>query len=757
VSITPPDARRENTPKRSPVHRPSVRPFSLFLSSLLFAATAGAAPAVTGTVVDSTGRALPRALVTLTGESGAVVATTFTYPDGSFQIDKAMPAGCQVVASLDGFKTKSEPCGNGTGLQLTLALAPLQESVVVSATRTETPAGQLASSVTVFDEDEIARRQHPAVADLLRSAPGAMVVANGSRGAVASLFVRGGESNYTKVLLDGIPLNEPGGTFDFGSVTTANIGRVELVRGAQSALFGSDAMAGVLQMFTARAEPGAPTADISVEAGSFGTGRASASAAGRAGALDYSVGASRLTTDNEVENSGFDNTTLSGSAGVPIGRNGTLRFTGRAELGEVGTPGQAAFGRPDLDARFERRNGVGGVTFVQTLTPAFTQRATYALSVSNQTSANLILDPPYTPSFEGRTAPFEFFDFAFDSYNQLRRHYATYQTDWRLPGGSSAAGTHLLTAAVDWDGERAALRDRLADTAIHAARNNVGLTVQHQAMWPRLFLTGGLRFEHNDSFGSAVVPRASAAYIVRRSSGVIGNTRLKASAGLGIKEPTLLQSFSASPFFLGNPDLEPERSRTVDAGIDQHLFGDRATIELTWFDGRYRNIISTRTTSINPFTSQYFNIGRTRARGVELSGETSLGGGALVRAGYTLLDSRIVESASPSDPVLGIGRPLFRRARHSGYAGISWTFDRLSADVTGVFVGARADSDFSSLEPPLLSNPGFATWDLRAAWRLAGPLSLTVAADNLTNASYMDPLGYPVLGRALRAGARVGF
>jgi outer membrane cobalamin receptor len=739
------------------VHRASARLFSLFLPSLLFVAQAAAAQAVTGTVADGTGRALPRALVALAGESGKVVATTFTYPDGSFRLDDPMPAGCHVIASLEGFETKAEPCGSGNGLHLTLALAPLHESVVVSATRTETPAGQLGSSVTVFDAADIARRQDPPVIDLLRSAPGAIVVANGSRGAVASLFVRGGESNYTKVLLDGIPLNEPGGTFDFGSVSSTNIGRIELVRGAQSALFGSDAMAGVVQMFTARVEAGAPRADVSVEAGSFGTGRASASAAGRAGAFDYSVGASRLSTDNEVENSGFDNTTLSGSAGVPIGRNGTLRVTGRAELGDVGTPGQAAFGRPDLDANFQRRNGVGGVTFVQTLTPAFTQRATYALSVSNQTSANRLLDPPYTPSFDGRTAPFEFFDFAFDSYNRLRRHYATYQTDWRLPGSSSSAGTHVLTTALDWDGERAVLNDRLADTAIRASRNNVGLTVQHQAMWPRVFLTGGLRVEHNDSFGTAVVPRASAAYIARRSTGPVGSTRVKASAGLGIKEPTLLQSFSASPFFLGNPDLEPERSRTVDAGIEQHLFGDRATIELTWFNSRYRNIISTRTTSINPFTSQYFNIGRTRARGIELSGEAALGGGTLVRAGYTLLDSLIVDSASPSDPVLGIGRPLFRRPRHSGYAAISWTVNRLTADLTGVFLGTRADSDFSSLEPPILSNAGFATWDLRAAWRLTGPLSLTFAADNLSNASYMDPLGYPALGRALRAGARVGF
>jgi vitamin B12 transporter len=753
--------RRVNTPKRSPVRLPAVRSLSILVFVLYGFVTAVAATAapVTGTIVDPSGRPLPRVLVTIVDASGNTVDATFTYPDGTFRLDrldKDASAGCRIQASLAGFQTAVVDCGNGRDLRVGLAVAPVQEAVVVSATRTEAPLAQLATSVTVFTADDIARRQNPPLMDLLRTAPGAVVVANGSRGAVASLFIRGGESNYTKVLLDGIPLNEPGGTFDFGNVTTENMDRVELVRGAQSALFGSDAMAGVVQMFTARAPAGGPRAGVMVEGGTFGTARASASASGRAGDLDYSIGAARLSTNNEEANNEFDNTTLSGSAGLSLG-TATLRFTGRAELGRVGTPGQTAFGRADLDAFFQRRNGVGGVTFTQTLTPSFTQHATYALSVSHQTSTNLVTDAPYTPSFDGRTSPFEFFDFGWDSHNELRRHYATYQADWRLPRASSAIGTHLLTAALDWDGERGVLEDRLAETSTRATRNNVGWTLQDQALWARVFVTGGLRIEHNDSFGTAVVPRGSVAYTAHQSTGTLGDTKLKASAGLGIKEPTLLQSFSLSPFALGNPALEPERSRSVEVGLEQRLLNERAHVELTWFANRYQDIISTSVITFDPFTSQYFNIGLTRARGGELSGELAPMKGVLVRAGYTRLDSKIIRSTSSFSELFAPGQALFRRPRHSGFVGFAWTKARLSADVTGVFVGRRVDSDFSALEPPIVSNDGYATWDVRAAYRVAGPLSITGAADNLTGTDYMDPLGYPALGRAFRIGARVGF
>ena len=188
-------------------------------------------------------------------------------------------------------RQRARTCGSS------LAVAPVQEAVVVSATRTEAPLAQLATSVTVFDAADIERRQNPPLLDLLRTAPGAVVVANGSRGAVASLFLRGGESNYTKVLLDGIPLNEPGGTFDFGNVTTENLERVELVRGAQSALFGSDAMAGRRSdVHGAARRPARPRAGVMVEGGHVRhrAGRRPARP-GAPGELDYSVGAARVT------------------------------------------------------------------------------------------------------------------------------------------------------------------------------------------------------------------------------------------------------------------------------------------------------------------------------------------------------------------------------------------------------------------------------------------------------------------------------
>ena len=188
--------------------------------------------------------------------------------------------------------------------------------------------------------------------------------------------------------------------------------------------------------------------------------------------------------------------------------------------------------------------------------------------------------------------------------------------------------------------------------------------------------------EHNDSFGTATVPRISAAWYARSGGGAVGATRLHASAGKGIKEPTILQSFSPNPFFLGNPDLEPERSRAADAGVEQRLAHDRVRVDLTWFDNQYRNIIATRTISFSPFTSQYFNIGLTDARGAELTGDVALVSGFRVKAGYTFTDSEIVESTSTS-PVFQPGNWAFRRPRHSGFVDVAWLGSRATIDLSG--------------------------------------------------------------------------
>jgi outer membrane cobalamin receptor len=723
-----------------------------FLLSLSLSLSSLSSPAaVTGVVVDGAGQPLPRARVRVT--NGGEVSSTFTGIDGRFRIDVDAASRCTVEASLEGFATATTECAS-TPLRVTLDVAPIAEHIVVSATRTEAPASQIAADVVVFDRADLDRRQHPLLLDLLRTAPGVAIGATGAAGGVTTLFVRGGESNYTKVLLDGVPLNEPGGAFNLNNITTENLERVEFVPGANSALFGSDAMTGVIQLFTRRGDTATPRVDARVEAGSFGSARASATFSGRRDRVDYSASAARLSTDNDVPNSDFSNVTFSGSAGIRLTPRATVRVMGRAERGRNGVPGQTAFGRPDLDAFFVRHDGDWGVTYDET-TERWHQRASYGLAISHQRSANRLIDPPYTPSFEGRTAPFEFSDFPYESTTDLRRHHATYQAD--LTSTTARAGTHVDTALVDWDGERATLTDILAGEATPASRNNVGVSVQHQALWPRAFATGGVRFEHNASFGNAVVPRASAGYYVRQSSGAVGSTRVSVSAGLGIKEPSVLQTFSLNPAFLGNPDLEPERSRTFDAGVEQRFAADRVRVNVAWFANRYRNIISTRTTSFNPFESQYFNIGLTRARGVETSGDVALVDGVRLRAGYTFLDSKILESTSDFSEVLKAGHWAFRRPRHSGYLQVAWNTDRTSVDVTGSLIGRRVDSDFSSLEPPLLFNKGYRQWDLRGAARLTRQLWITLAVDNLTDREYMEPLGYLALGRAVRIGVKTSF
>jgi vitamin B12 transporter len=707
---------------------------------------------ITGVVVDASGRAIPRAAIDVLAADGTPAGTVFSDADGAFRVHAA-PDGCRLRASLAGFQTASAACRTDAPVKLTLTVAPIAEHIVVSATRTEAPSGQVASAVTVFDAAQIERRQEPPLADLLRQAPGVTIVRVGAPGSVTSLFVRGGESNYTKVLLDGVPMNEPGGAFNMSNISTENLERVEFIRGANSAVYGSDAMTGVLQLFTRRGESARPQVRVRFEGGRFATARGAAGISAKAGRVDYSADVAGLTTNNEVPNNRFRNTTLSGSAGVSLGGGATLRVVGRAERGRTGVPGQSAFGRADLDAFFRRHDANAGVTFDQAA-GAFHHRLSYGLARSNQASTNLVLDPPYTPSFQGRSAPFQFSDFAYDSRTALKRHHASYQADGTVTAGR--AGTHVDTALVEWDGERARLRDALAGTAVPASRDNVGVTLQHQALWSRVFVTAGVRFEHNASFGDATVPRFAAAWYPRSGSGAVGSTRISASYGRGIKEPTVLQSFSPNPFFLGNPDLRPERARALELGVEQRLGDDRVRVEVAWFDNRYQNIISTRTISFNPFTSQYFNIGLTTARGAEVAADVALVSGFRAKAGYTFTDSEIVESTS-SSAVFRAGNSAFRRPRHAGFVNVAWNGRRASIDLSGSLVGRRVDSDFASLVPAIVENERYGLWDLRGSYRLTRILSATGAVDNLTGSDHMEPLGYPVLGRAIRFGVRARF
>ena len=741
-----------------------MRRIALLWSFFVFAPVlwAQSSGTITGTVSDSTRAVLPRATVRLLDKTDREVGKSLTDSDGRFQFERVETGSYRVEASLTGFRPKIVSTETGSELQIELELAPVREYVSITADRTETPTSLTGATMTVLDQRAIEDRQQLLASSVLQSVAGVMVVRSGGLGTVTSVFVRGGESNYNKILLDGIPLNEPGGTFEFANLAEVELDRIEIVRGPQSALFGSDAMASTIQFFSHRgnSEDVRPRVTLGFEAGKFQTLQGRAGLSGGYRQFDYSLGWSRLETDNQEPNNAFHNSTLSGNFGLGLGKNTTARLILRGDFGRVGTPGATAFERPDSDAFFRKADGYAGFAVQNRTSSSWNQKLTYTFARTRQVSRDLFVDPPYTPTFEEHTAPFQFTDFPFDFLNDAKREHLTYQSDVALGSVARPIGQHLVTFAFDWDGEHAFLDDRLNAPTLptRAVRNNFGGTFQDQAIWGRLVLTNGFRVEDNGSFGTTVVPRTSASYMLGERSGeFFGATRLKFNFGLGIKEPTFTQSFSPSPSFPGNPNLRPERARSFDYGIEQRFWSDRLKVELNGFNNLYREIIASRTISSVPFRGTFFNLAQSRANGAEIVVEATPHKGIRFGGNYTFLQGVIERSSRPTSPVFRQGQALFRRPKHSGSIFAAWDWKEFTLTSNAIFVGRRVDSDSSSLAPPLISNPSYTKWDIGWSYRSPHRIMYFGVFENVLNDRYMEALGFPALRASYRAGARVTF
>ena len=713
------------------------------LLALLFSLTLSQTPTSTfqGTVTDPSGVPIQGALVRLL-DGAEERSRAETDQTGHFAI-AANCASCTLDISRAGFETAVVTPTNGSLVLVRLPIAAVRESIVVTATGRETAESSVGASISVVTPEDIEQRHAISTVDLLRAVPGVIASRPGGHGNLTSVWIRGGESTYNKVLLDGIPLNEPGGAFNFASLAPENIERIEVLRGAHSALFGSDAMASVVQIFSSKSDSARPQVTFTADAGSYDTTHVAASLGARRNRLDYQLFGSHLDTDNREANNEHRMTTLSGSFSNRTTGGANMRILARGDFGRTGVPGTTAFGRADMDALSEHGNSSVLAVWDQPIGTRITQRASYSLARSRQESVNLAVDPPYTPQYGDRRASFEFQDFLYHSTSDLRRHHAEYRADVVLRPG------HTVTAAFAYDGERAELTNHLSNAAPqNPKRDNTGTTFQYENLAGRVSTIAGIRFENNGSFGFYAAPRAAVSWLVSAP------TRVHASAGLGIKEPTFLQSYSTNPGFLGNPNLDPERSRSIDAGIEQRLVRNRVKLDVTYFANSFDDLISLRTIDPATFSSQYFNIGRTTARGVELLVDAEIRGGVRVGGHYTLLDSKVVRSTS-SSPIFAPGRPLFRRPRHSGAIHASFGSTRTNLSMGAVFVGRRVDSDSASLG--LTSNTGYAVVNGTITVGLGRRSSVFVTADNLGDYQYMDPLGYRALARTLRAGITASF
>jgi vitamin B12 transporter len=720
---------------------------AVFLFAPLIAAQSRAGTLV-GELRGPDGTPLPS--VTVVIESGSQRRTAVTGPDGRFALDLP-PGDYRLSADLPGFilsRSAVAVADAETHLVLSLAPAPVSEHVIVAATRGDAALATLGVSASVLDTERVVEREATAFTELLREVPGLAVARTGGPGVQASAFVRGGESRFARILVDGVPVNQPGGAFDLGSAQPLELSRVEVVRGATSSLYGSDALAGVIHLVTRRAEAGA-SREVRAEAegGSFAWRRGRLAGSGRAGWLDWNLGLQRLTSDGDVPNGGFEQTAGAASVGASLGAATELRLVARFDDGRVGTPGQTVFGRPDRDASFERGDRVLGAQ-LRRAGGRVSHELRFGYAASDQLSLNPEDSGPYLPRdpATGRTSQFgESFDFpdSLGYQNDTARLSAGYQAEAR------AGARHLLSLGADLEHERGAIGSR-ALPLLEPTRTNLGVYLQDRVvLGGRAYLTLGGRLERNDSYGTRAVPRAAVAVRLR---GGAAATTLRTSAGAGIKEPTFQESFGVSASAPGNPDLAPERSRTYDVGVEQRLLGGRLRAEATFYDHDYRDQIAFSVVSFSPFRGSYVNLGRTRARGLELALAAAPLSRLRLDAQYTLTDGEILVSSSDFDPVYAVGMSLLRRPRHQGSLTARVGGGRFGGGATLLLVGRRADSDFLGIG--LTENDGYARLDARVRARLARGLEAFLAAENLTDADYQEALGYAAPGRSLRLGLR---
>jgi vitamin B12 transporter len=741
-----------------------------------------------GTLLDSSGAGVAAVNVTaqLEGNASAQLWKANSSTDGAYSLT-IPPGRYRVSFERSPFVPRDFvvdlSANQQRKLDLILNLERLSASVIVTAQAEPTLVDQTTASVSIITKDEIEARQSVSLTDALLFAPGIAIGRTGPEGGTASVFLNGGNSNFTKVLVDGAPINPPGAAVDFSSLTLDNIDKVEIVRGAESAIYGTDAVSGVIQLFTHRGETRVPEFSIYSEGGSFGSALGGAQLSGLLGAFDYSVAASYFQTDGQGPDDDFLNRTLSGNFGYRFSEADQIRLTFRDNDSIAGIPGQTLYEPPNLDQRYTQHLFSASARWDFATGKHWRHQISAAESYTLQVNDNPIqsfyaTDPnafcPQTNPAAVATA--EFCDFTGNSLFQYNRANVTAQTSYLLSNFG-------VTAGYEYEVENAFLT---SINVPHARRNNqAGFLDFRYRPHPRASLNFGGRAEDNANFGTRVVPRAGASLVLLYGKGFRGDTLFRAFYGEGIKEPRFDQIYGDNFGDFGNPSLKPEASKTWTTGIDQKLFGDHVGITAEYFSSRFYDIVSFEFCSTDPTNpagnscgvvlpgnplnnptsfGYFFNTDLARARGLNLTGQTRFTHWLNLAGNYTYDDSLVIKSPNASDPSEIPGNRLLRRPPNSGSLTLNAAFRRLNVTVGGYFTGVRTDSDFLSIRngttcigPCLSSNPGYARFDLSGSYRLDHGVTLYARATNLFDKQYQDALGYPALGRDMRAGVRYTF
>lgn len=617
------------------------------------------------------------------------------------------------------------------------AVPAQRHDIVVTATRLETPEKKVGSSVSVITAEELVRTGKTFVLDALGSALGLSVLRNGGPGASASVFIRGAASEHTLVLLDGVELNDPvnpARSFDLAHLSLSQVDRVEILRGPQGLLYGSDALGGVINVIT-RSGNARPRLALASSADTLGSLAADAAFSGSGGRTDYSVAlfhertagvsAASSAYAGNVEKDGYRNFSLDARLGFSPRPATRLALSvrgaaARTELDNFGGPGgDDPNNRQDYGTIQVRLHG-------RDLSPGGRWERSLSLS---WTGARREYDNPFDELHPQ------------DSEGSLYKS-GLLKLDWQ--NNIFLRPAHTLTAGLEIEEERGS--SRYASESAYgpyeslfpsARAGTAGLyLLDHWETGGRFFVTAGVRAETHTRSGAAVTFRLAPSFVVPGTG-----TRLKASLGTGFKSPSLYQLFAPATSWgpVGNTNLRPERVTGLDAGVEQRFAADRLVLGLTWFRNGFRDLVDF------DYAAGYINIGRARTSGLEASAEARPADGVRLSASYTRLSARDLDA----------GTALPRRPRDSFSASAqARLFRRFDLALSGQWIGPRPDVDFSAYPSATVRLEGCVLLEASFVASLGSGLELFVRAANILDERYEPVWGYGAPGRSVRTGFR---
>jgi vitamin B12 transporter len=588
------------------------------------------------------------------------------------------------------------------------------EEIVVSATRLPTPEEESPASVTVITARDMEIKQIRRVADALREVPGLSIAQTGTPGQLTSLFTRGLGSDQTQVLLDGIPINQGlAGLFNFADMTTDNIERIEIVRGPQSTLYGPRALAGVVQIFTKHGS-GPPTAEFTAEAGSFSTFRETFTSSGAVEKFDYSIGLSRLDTDNDRPNNQYR--LSNGIANVGWSPNEQLRISSlfTYSLADAGSPNRISAPRPFDNLETERWLIATHLDYK----PVEWWEHKLIVSYDEERQVN-------DPNDDG---------FVFATRALFQRFTVDYQNDLK-PASWLTLTSGFFYSQVDAGQERPFVL--FGDPFISDYTEETAVFLQASVTpFKGLNLVAGGRCDHFNQFGDVWTYRFAGSYLIPQT-----DTHLHASVATGFSPPS-----SQDKIFGNNFNLEPIENLGWDAGIEQRFWEGRVLIGATYFHNDLSNVIG--------FNGLFetLNLGSAITQGVETEIKVTPLPDLTFALAYTYLDTEKTSSLDIAQPE---GARLPRRPRNEVYVSASYLWcKKLRTTIEAKFVNAREEINFGG---PNFDIEDYAVVNLMVEYEVNSHFSIFGRIENLGDEQYAEVFGFPNLGRAAYGGFKVRF